>query len=336
MIRRLGRLLLIVVVALMALYFVVAFALTFSPAPSFAVVSSADTATATSAAPDHPTDYEEHRFAARDGVALFARHYPSNSGVTVLLIHGVTGDGSLFQKSATMLRDAGAEVYVLDLRGHGRSGGTRGDIDYIGQYEADVADVVTALRALKPENKIVLAGHSMGGGIALRYAVLDDESSVDGYLLFAPNLGTNAPTAVTTAPEEGAGGAEEYIRVHVPRTIGLIMLNIAGITAFDHLPTMFFNLPPQYVNTYSYRAMATSAPTDYVTALTAVDKPMLVVVGSHDEAFNAARYPATVQEYSDGEVHMVAGETHTGIYQNAEAMSLIHDWLTGNEWVASR
>lgn len=44
------------------------------------------------------------------------------------------------------------------------------------------------------------------------------------YLLFTPNLGTNAPTARAAALAEEASASDDYIKVHVPRTIGQIML----------------------------------------------------------------------------------------------------------------
>jgi hypothetical protein len=45
-----------------------------------------------------------------------------------------------------------------------------GDVDYIGQLEDDVADVIAAIRARRPAARIVLLGHSAGGGLLVRYA----------------------------------------------------------------------------------------------------------------------------------------------------------------------
>lgn len=60
-----------------------------------------------------------------------------------------------------------AEVFAIDLRGHGKSDGKDGDVDYINQYADDLADIVSAIRKQKPKGKIIIAGHSMGGGVAL-------------------------------------------------------------------------------------------------------------------------------------------------------------------------
>ena len=88
-------------------------------------------------------------------------------------------------------------------------------MDYIGQYEDDLADVVTQVKFQKPNEKIIIAGHSMGGGISLRYAMRNDFPEVDGYLLVAPTIGHNNPT-MRTAPLNADETAEPFLN-RVPR-----------------------------------------------------------------------------------------------------------------------
>lgn len=314
------RIVLILTAVLITLYFSTALVLTFLPEPTFAMGSFPAAGRVTA-------DFTPSQFTMRDGETLFARQFPAESDVTILLLHGVTSDSATLTLSAERLREAsGAEVIALDLRGHGQSGGTAGDVDYIGQYEDDVADVIAAIRADQPNGRLILAGHSMGGGIALQFAQLTDAPAVDGYLLFAPHLGTNAPTMPQLDPE-ATDFAAAYTQLHVPRLIGLTMLNALGIKALNHQDTLFFNLTDEATHTYSYRAMVNSSPTDYAAALTAIDVPMLVVVGSNDEAFVADQYPTAVSAYSDGEVHLIAGENHNSITASAAAMTVIESWL---------
>lgn len=47
---------------------------------------------------------------------------------------------------------------------------------------------------------------------------------------------------------------------------------------------------------------------------------MLVLVGSDDEAFVADAYETAVADYSDGEVQVIAAETHNSIYESEAAM----------------
>ncbi|MAT96979.1 MAG: hypothetical protein CL608_07545 [Anaerolineaceae bacterium] len=309
------------------IYFGLALILTFLPEPTFTVDPFPVAQTAVTA------DFIPQQYTMRDGETLFARQFPANSDTTILLLHGVTAESAALSSSAQKLRQiSGAEVVALDLRGHGQSGGTLGDVSYIGQYQDDVADVITAIHAEKPNGRLILAGHSMGGGIALQFAQLAEAPEVDGYLMFAPHLGTNAPTLPEPDPDNADAAA--YSQLHVPRLIGLIMLNSVGIKTFHHLDTLFFNLTDEVTHTYSFRATANSSPQDYATALTAVDAPLLVVVGSQDEAFVADQFPTAVSAYSDGEVHIIEGETHTSIVESAAAMTVIENWLAATQLMA--
>ena len=115
----------------------------------------------------------------------------------------------------------------------------------------------------------------------MRYAAKPAMPLVDGYLLFAPHLGEKSPTSNTPVP---AGSAEPDVsleaplKVQVPRTIGLIMLNSIGISAFNHVGTLYFNVSDGNGRMYySFAAMADMAPEDYRVALSADEKPLLLI-----------------------------------------------------------
>lgn len=328
--------------ALAALYLFTSFVLIGCPEPTFSassVFSISDAAAEgilTLLKQDH--EYEEQRFVARDGTKLFARHYGGDSGagsrLTVLLLHGVTASSYLFDTTCGLISEAaGAEVFALDLRGHGESGGTRGDVDYIGQYEDDVADVIAAIRAQRPSAELILAGHSMGGGIALRYALQKQSALVDGYLLFAPHLGFDSPTAISSQAAAGATG-EPWFKIHLMRVVGLFMLNAVGIHGFNDLPIGFFNVTQDAANpsrspvgTYTYRAFSSVAPAEYRGALAAVDKPLLVLVGANDEPFSAERFEPTVSENSDGKVIVFDGLDHNSIIYDQQPIAAAAKWM---------
>ena len=313
------------------IYFGAALILTFWPAePTFAVDPFP-------VAGHSAAEFTLQQYTMRDGETLFARQFAADSADTILLLHGVTSDSGALNGSAQMLRQiSGANVIALDLRGHGQSGGTPGDVAYIGQYEADVADVVAAIRAERSNGRLILAGHSMGGGIALRYAQLKDRPAVDAYLMFAPHLGSDAPTMPQPDPDNPAAieASAAYSQLNVPRLIGLLMLNNVGVTWLNHLDTLFFNLTDKVTHVYSFGATVNSSPTDYAAALTAVDAPMLVVVGSNDEAFVAGEFATAVTAHSHGEVHVIDGENHNSIVESAEAMAIIETWLQDTQLVA--
>ncbi len=281
---------------------------------------------------EQPYPAAKRSFRMRDGTVLVSQVLPTadvGSKTTIVYVHGILSSSFPLNHSSGLLREAAAaEVVAIDLRGHGFSGGKPGDTDYIGQYEDDLGDVVQEIRAGRPGGKVILAGHSMGGGIALRYAMRPDLPPVDGYLLFAPYLGWASPTTrKEPTPAEAEAGAE-FMQIHLPRILGLKLLNTVGITAFNGLRTQFFNLPPALpLRSYSYRASEGMAPADYRPALAAVRAPLLVIVGSRDEAFKAEAYERVIHGNSRGTVTIVPEATHNGVLQDARAMSAIKAWV---------
>lgn len=274
---------------------------------------------------DQPYPPAARTFRMRDGTELASQYLAADSKTTIVLVHGLLASSFELNRTSGLLREAGqAEVVALDLRGHGGSQGAPGDTAYVGQYEDDLADVINQIRAVQPGGKIILAGHSMGGGIVLRYAQKSGQPPVDGYLLFAPYLGWTSPT---TPKEAGDTKAAQTMQVHVPRILGLTLMNAAGITAFNGLRTYFFNLPPELpLRSYSYRAMMGMSPEDYRPALKAVDKPLLVVVGSRDEAFKADEYELVIRSYSKGAVTMIPEATHEGVLRDERTMAAVRTW----------
>jgi pimeloyl-ACP methyl ester carboxylesterase len=276
---------------------------------------------------EQPYPAAKRSFRMRDGTTLHSQYLAADSKTTIVLVHGVLSSSFPMNRASGLLREAAAaEVVAIDLRGHGASEGTPGDTDYIGQYEDDLGDVIKEIRATRPGGKVILAGHSMGGGIALRYALRSDVPPVDGYLLFAPHLGIKSPTTPMEASEAGA----RFTQIHIPRILGLALMNSVGITTFNGLRTLFFNLPPEMpLRSYSFRAMAGSAPDDHRPALEAVRAPLLVIVGSRDEAFKADQYEVTVRSYSRGTVTIVPDATHNGILRDPRAMAAVAAWMRG-------
>ena len=335
MLRTVGRWFLKALLVLVLVYFGTAIGMSAWPVPGFSTVAdgSPEAARAAGLSLEQVYPFEERHFGTRDGEMLFARHFPAeNPALTLLIVHGMAGESSQFNRTAGRLREAtGAEVFALDLRGHGRSGGRAGDVDHIGQYEQDLVDVVSTLRAERPGGSFVLSGHSMGGAIAQRYAQLADSPPVDGYLLFAPLLGPGAPTTRTEPPPESRG-EEPWLKLDVPRIIGLFMLNAVGVTGLNALPTMVCHVTEDArVGSYTFRAMASAGPDDYVEGVAALDAPLLVIVGSEDEAFHADEYAPVVAAHArvPGRVELVEGASHNGVHHDPRAITWTAEWLSG-------
>jgi alpha-beta hydrolase superfamily lysophospholipase len=271
----------------------------------------------------------DYYFTVRDKRKIFAYLLPKKSENTIVLIHGVASTAYLYNKTAGLLQEATqAEVFAIDLRGHGKSEGKAGDVDYINQYVDDLADIIKEIRKEKPNGKIIIAGHSMGGGVALNYALQNNKTKVDGYLLFAPLLGHNSPAIPQTPPTE-TSESEPFMKIHFTRIIGLKMFNEIGNHSHDSLPVLFFNLPENMpLRKYTYRANMSMSPDNYKQGLKSINVPMLVLIGRKDEAFSAGAMKNAVTEYSKAEVQIIENVTHTGIRHNSQAFEFINKWFT--------
>ena len=299
------------------------------PNPTFSQFKS-DQINTTASSDNEPTNNAtDYYFSIRDNHKIFAYKFTNKSPNTIILIHGVKSSAINYQKTAQMLQQATqAEVYALDLRGHGKSEGKPGDVDYINQYADDLANIVSSIRKNKPNGKIIIAGHSMGGGIALRYSMENSNDKVDGFLLFAPLLGNNSP-AFQKEEASNNDSTEAFMKIHIARIIGLKMLNEINRHDNDSLPDLFFNLPiGTPLREYSYRANASMAPDYYIDGLKSVKVPLLVLVGDKDEAFVAEEQQKAVLENSKGEVKIIEGATHNGLRLNQKAFQLITKWFS--------
>ena len=100
-----------------------------------------------------------------------------------LIAHGVAEHAGRYPHVAARLTALGLRVVAPDHRGHGRSGGKRLVVRDLKEYSDDLETL--RLLVAKPDQPTYLIGHSMGGCIALDYA-LDHPGALDGLVLSAP------------------------------------------------------------------------------------------------------------------------------------------------------
>lgn len=274
-----------------------------------------------------PVVGEPVKIQARDDTTLFAQQFGVQGDTVAIWLHGITSESSDHAKGAAAFHAAtGALVLVIDQRGHARSGGEPYDIDYIGQYEDDVEDWMVWASARFGDPRIILVGHSMGGGVLARYALKDAAPEPDGYLLLAPSFG-EAPTQ----REDSGDGPDlsQWVHFRTPRLFGLLMLNVVGITALDSLPLMSFN-EPTGVSQYSYRATMSGQPIRPLTAdiaLQGIKAPLLVVVGADDEVFVADAYADFVAQHSAGETVVLPDLDHNQVVDDPAAIAVMSAWF---------
>lgn len=115
----------------------------------------------------------------------------SAPGPTIVIAHGLGEHGGRYRRVAEFLVDRGCVVYAIDHRGHGRSAGPRAFIDRLDYAVADLDQLVDLARRERPGQKLFLLGHSMGGALALDYAI-KHQQKLDALLLSGPAAALNA------------------------------------------------------------------------------------------------------------------------------------------------
>jgi alpha-beta hydrolase superfamily lysophospholipase len=133
---------------------------------------------------------QERELKAADGTTIFITDWrPEPNEATrggIVVMHGLGEHCGRYQHVARFFNDLGLTVRVYDHRGHGRSGGSRGDVpneDCLLQDAKMVFDDFAQQIGGTP----FLLGHSMGGLVAARFAA-ESRSPLRGLILSSPAL----------------------------------------------------------------------------------------------------------------------------------------------------
>lgn len=233
---------------------------------------------------------------------FYGRHAASAAASpNLILVHGAGGSHLHWGAAIRNLRRA--NVYALDLPGHGRSSGTgRGSI-------ADYAATVVAFMDATGMQRAVIAGHSMGGATALTMA-LHFPQRVAGLVL----VGTGARLRVLPRILEGT------------------------LNDFDHTVELIcqYAYAPQAARELVYRGqqhMRQVAPQtihdDFAAcnAFDAMDRlgeircPTLIIVGTED-ALTPAKYSSFLAERISGaELKLIEGAGHMVMVEKGDQVA---------------
>ncbi len=116
----------------------------------------------------------EDKWEDQAGTAFYIQGWePGNSEpkALVALIHGLGEHAGRYLHVGEALTEAGYALAGFDLRGHGRSGGPRGHAASLDAYMQDILQFFHLLKERYPAIPHFLYGHSLGGLLALAYAV---------------------------------------------------------------------------------------------------------------------------------------------------------------------
>jgi alpha-beta hydrolase superfamily lysophospholipase len=106
----------------------------------------------------------------------------------IVLVHGFGEYTELYRDVAGFFVSHDYAMFAMDLRGHGRSPGARGFIRAWRDYREDVETLIELVGAELPRQPVFLLGNSMGGLIAIEYALQHPEQ-LTGLVAMSPAIG---------------------------------------------------------------------------------------------------------------------------------------------------
>lgn len=133
--------------------------------------------------PEPSFAHETIQLKTSEGIPIDAWYSKTgSSGTCVILLHGYSVNKSHFANEAALFKQWGYSVLLLDLRGHGKSGGTT---TTFGSKETDELQKAYKFAKQKGNLRIILYGSSLGAGICIK-AVADGEIHPDAIIADVP------------------------------------------------------------------------------------------------------------------------------------------------------
>jgi acylglycerol lipase len=271
---------------------------------------------------------------ASDGIDLaYYTKVPQTKPIAALIfLHGGGAySGAGYQHLARGLSEKyNTAVYLLDLRGHGDSGGPRGDAPSVEQVWNDLTLMIATVRKNNPGIPLYLGGHSSGGGLILNYLSWDKKADVDGYFFISPEFGYKSGTSRIDSKTS-------FAKV---RTWVFVLSAISGGRLLGNTTAVYFNYPdavlaalPLMLKSITRNMAVSITPNHPQEQFGKIDKRFGLFIGDNDDLFvpervvQFANYTnSSVQKKSVNKI--IENENHLSILLTADDLigKTIMDW----------
>ena len=232
---------------------------------------------------------------ASDGVKLSYRRYsPPAPRAAVLFYHGGGAhSGAGYQYLGRGLQNQfDTLVFMPDIRGHGSSGGPRGDAPNPRQVWADISTFIKHIRTEFPQLPLFLGGHSSGAGLILNYVSQPNHESADNYIFLSPEFGFRSKTARPALETS-------FAKVN---TTPFILNAMSGGLLAGHSYAVRFRYPsellasdPGMVAAYTVNMANAVTPSSPHQQFTGLDRAFGMWIGTNDELI----LPSMVLAFAD-------------------------------------
>lgn len=245
-----------------------------------------------------------------NGYRIFVK--VEGEGRPLLLLHSYWGSHILFDHLASVL-SAKMKVIRIDLPGHGKSGIP--PLDYTFEKFAVVLNEL--LLRLEADAKITIIGHSMGGYIAMAYAVKFPERVNSLVLMNSPIKAADIKSA-RLREREGRllqkGKRELLLQVTIPSNFATENLDSMGnalalLNRTSDQVTVEGALRSIYAINHRGNSFADLKNAQY---------PILIVIGKFDNVYKADEQLDDANQISTAEVLMLHHSGHLGFLEEED------------------
>ncbi len=253
-----------------------------------------------------------------------------NEKTKILMVHGFGCSTSTWEPIAAELVDEGYTCVLVDLPGFGYS--TReteiSEEGYIVREEL----VINLMESIAPVNEWHVAGHSMGGGVAMNIACLAPE--IKSLMLFCPcPIVEQEGMMADMMSSKLMGVMANFIFEKLTKVTPLLRM-VALMAFMDFEFTMGYDLDifsaPLQIHNTGYSNMITSAKAmgNDFDNISKLSMPVLLVQADKDLIINNSMRAQVAQAFPDAEAYTVAGGGHLCIENhNEELAELIDEFI---------
>ena len=270
----------------------------------------------------------EHVLAGAKGRRIFAQSWlpEGHPRDQVVIAHGYAEHSGRYEHVARFLTSEGFAVHALDHHGHGRSEGATAVIERFAQAIADIDALVEKVRADSGQATVKLIGHSMGGSLALNYA-LEHPQRLSGLVLSGPAIAGKLPWHQRTLLA---------VLSRIAPRAGMIQLDGSAVSrdpavvaAYEADPLVYRGKVPART---LYEMLSTAA--SYPERVAALKMPCLLMHGGADRLVRAADTKPLFEAIGspDKTIRIWPGLYHEIFNEpeQDEALRVTADWLAAH------